>query len=319
MSSISSFENPLSFFQDFFPKGFDDKFGKFFKRPTEECTELHHPLGVELVYNPEYMIECNEDEDYVVCELVFYCADGNIKKGYRKSVLPVELTNFLQPELKNSLNLTNKALLQKDSIESQKILIDTLLSIMVLIIENDVPSISLKKYIPLCQSLLVEYIQKVEQNHPSLISKEKTSYSKYLTPKNPTENHFLKMKTSQFNRLPVLLDALKTEGFVEKNLPLETFQKAFDGSIIETPLGIKWIKIYYSRYYYGSALELIQQLEKKKYIPEFSYKQLSNIFVQGDGTPITEEGWKEVKYRKGKAKKGRNDILEDIEAMVKSF
>ena len=262
------------------------------------------------------VIECNEDEDYIVYSDAILLGNRLENCEYKK-ILPVELTNILQPELENSLKLTNKALLQKDTVDSQKTFIHTLLSIMALIIDNDVPSISLKKYIPLCQSLLTEYIQKVEQRYPDLISKEKTSYSKYLAPKNPTKNHSLKMIPSKFSRLSVLLEALKEQEFIEKNLPLETFKKAFDGSVLEKPLGIKWIKMSQGKCFYGSALELIEQLEKKKFIDKFNNRQLSNIFIQRDGSLIID--WKGAKNRKNNTKKGRGDFLEDIEAIVNNF
>ena len=133
------------------------------------------------------------------------------------------------------------------------------------------------------------------------------------------DDYSLKMINSKYKRLDVLLDLLKEDGFLEPTLSIELFQKVFDGNKIDKPLNIEWTKISYKKCYYTAALELIQLLEKKKYITGYSYRQLSKIFVQNDGSPINESSWKEVSYRKENRKKGKNPILDDISSIVNRF
>jgi hypothetical protein len=110
------------------------------------------------------------------------------------------------------------------------------------------------------------------------------------------------------------LDKLKEKGFVERNLDLTTFEKAFDGNILEEPLNIKWIK-HHRQYYIGSAAKMIQLLEEKNYITPPTYKQLSYIFVKGDGSWINENtAWKNA--TKNAKENPNNPILVEIEEII---
>ena len=322
MNNYISTNNPLKFFEEFFPKGFNDNFGNFFNLTTNEYTEVYHPeiMDTELLPNPKYMIECNENEDYIVYVEVFYTKDGNTGKRQLKKVLTVELEKILKQEIENALTLTNDAILERNSEDSQKTLVNILLSNMALVIDSYLPLISLKKYAPFCQSLLVEYIKKVELHYPNLISREKSTYLKYLTPKSVNASYSLNMISSKFKQLDKLLDLLKEEGFVEGSLSLELFKKAFDDKPIDKPLNIKWIKLDRKQTYLGGVTELMQQLKDKKYLGDFEGAQLSKIFVRADGSIINVVNWKSARTNTKVGKSGkRNKILYDIDYVMKNF
>ena len=321
INNVSSIGNPLGFFEDFFSKGFDNQFGNFFKLTTEEYSEINYPeTGHVTLCNPYFMIECNEDEDYIVYVDAARAKGRDDKEHQHKKVLPVELSNILKPELENSLKLTNEAILQKNGEEAIKVFLHVLLSGMAYIIDHNLPLISLPKYIPLCESFLRSYINEVDKRHSYYISREKSTYLKFLSPKNVDVNHSLNMKSEKLKRLDELLKLLKNEEFVEQNLSLELFRKAFDNSPIKEPLGIKWIKIDRGHTYLGGITEMIRQLHDKKYISDYTDAQLSNIFARENGSQINIPSWKSARTNTKAGKNGkRNKILDDIDYIMRNF
>ena len=316
-SELSDITNPIRFFEYFFPEGFDKMYDNFFKFNTNKYC-LSDANNDDYDEAPYHMIEWDKNEDYIIIEEAAFANPNFISRSFRKTIQE-ELRQILDKELNESLYLTNEAFISKNSVEAQETLIQSLLSDIAYIIEHRLSLICKPKYSQQCQSILVDYIQKTEERYSSYVSSNTASYSKYLSTKVISSTISLKMVESKYNRLNVLLEDLKEWGFLEPTLSLELFQRAFNGSSIENPLKIKWMKISYSKCYYTAVLELIQLLNQKKYIADYSYKQLSKIFVQSDGTPIPEDGWKGVNYRKENRKKGKNSILDDISYIVNTF
>ena len=315
-NNTSDKNNPLRFFDDFLPNGFDLLYNRFYNyEVTMDIPSDDYPNDKISVY---YIVEYSKDDGFIVVENSGFFRDDNTSKQFTV-YLKDKIQQLLDEESCSSIKYTNEAIMQKDSVDAQKTLIHTLLSRTAYFIENNLHQICDKKYLHQCQTALVKYIREIEQYYPDYISNKQTTYSKYLKPKTTSSTQSLKMVSRKYNNLDGLLDMLKDEGFLEKSLSLELFQKAFDVSDIETPLNIKWIKMSYKKCYYTAALELVQLLEKKEYIAGYSYKQLSRIFVQSDNTPIPENGWKEANYRKERRKRGKNSILDDISRIVNNF
>ena len=316
-SELSDITNPIRFFEYFFPKGFDKMYDDFFKfNANKYC--LSDTSDDDFDEAPYHMIECDKNQDYIIIEEAAFANSNFISRSFRKTIQDI-LRQILDKELNESLYLTNEAFISKNSVEAKETLIQSLLSDMVYIIEYKLSLICKPKYSRQCQSILVDYIQKIEERYSNYVSNKKASYSKYLSTKITSSTTSLKMIESKYNRLNVLLEDLKEGGFLEPTLSLELFQRAFNGSNIESPLEIKWMKISYGKCYYTAVLELIQLLKQKEYIADYSYKQLSKIFVQSNGVPIPEGGWKGANHRKENRKKGKSPILNDISYIVNTF
>ena len=350
--------NPLSFFEDFFPEGFNvmyDEFLNLEKKLSEDNLKLikehikEHDQdlrskikSMDDVYKitetyevPYYdappqkinVIDYNFDEDIMTieeCDYIFLEDDLSYyihsKKQYKR-VFFDELQTLLDSEIRKTTKATNDTISQPNTIESQKLFIHTLLRTATYIIDKKIPFIDRKTYIPQCQKLLISYIQEIENRYPDSISREKSLYLRYLTKKNPKKECSLEIVASKFNRLQVLLDLLKADGFVEQDLKLEEFEQAFNGRELTKPLEIKWTKMYYGKCNYTAVLEMIQQMENKKYLTGgYRYPQLSLIFVRNDGTTIKEDNWKEANSRKKKEKKtNKYTPSDDIKVIVNNF
>ena len=319
-TNVSTVDNPLRFFRDYFPLGFDKRFGNFFKMSTDEYVKLYNHQTDEVleVTNPCYMIECNEKEDYIVYVDAVLAKDRDDVKHQHKKHLPTQLFNVLKPELEKSIQLTDDAIYA--NLGAEKALLDNLLSNMALIIDREVPKISLPKYIPLCTTILRSYISEIETKYSRYISRNKSTYLKYLTPKNAVVNHSLNMKPDKLKDLGKLLQMLKEEEFVEKNLELPLFRKAFDNTLIKEPLGIKWIKWRKGDFYIGSLAIMIDLLEEKEYISKYRVAQLIKIFEKGNGEPIGERGWYSAKSdAKSSINDPENEILDSIKKIIGRF
>lgn len=104
---------------------------------------------------------------------------------------------------------------------------------------------------------------------------------------------------------------------MENILSIAIFEKAFDWSVLEAPLNIKWIKKD-KQFHNGSIAKMIMLLEEKGYILHPTDKQLAYIFVKGDGSLIDEKNaWK--KARANAKKNPNNPILLEIENIIEEF
>ena len=292
----SSINNPLAFFEDFSKELLLSRYSY-----TMAAEETHSFEIISEIPDENKILDGATHRDYIRREFERW--------------FEINVSNTLKDEIKKSLNLTDEALLAKDSIDSQKTLVCTLFSKIASII-NKIPS----EYVSLCQPSLVDYIRKVELQYPHLISRENYTYSKYLTSRSVNAGYSLNMEDSKFKQLNKLLSLLKDEGFVEQSLSLELFKKAFDNTPITKPLNIKWIKTDRKQTYLGAITELMQQLLDKKYIKDFEDTQLSKIFVRVDDTIINVNSWKSARNNTKPGKSGkRNKILDDIDYVMKNF
>jgi len=347
-----SSNNPLRFFENFFPEEFNkmyNEFRHFDKKPDEvelkminqhlaetdkqnlallrsieDLNNLLEPDGLILPPSKYKVLEYNNEEDSMIieeCSYIYlpeedtYCISN--KKQYTRVFLE-ELQTLLYSELEKTIRLTIDALLEKDN---KQAFIHNLLLNAVYVINDKISIIDKPKYIADCQFFLKSYVQEIGTRYSDYISREKSPYLQYLPLKNPKKNYALNMIPAKFGRLEFLLAELQKEGFVEDTLLPEDFQKAFSGKELTEPLKIKWIKMYYGKCNYTTALEMIQLLESKKYIAGYSYSQLSLIFVQNDGSPIKESGWKEASSRKKKEKKitSRLTPSDEIKLIIHNF
>ena len=317
-TGVSTVQNPLGFFGGFFPNGFDRDFGNFFKMTT--APSYYCPIAELEIPNCQYMIDYDIDEGYiVVIDYDFSRTDGVIVQSKFKRCLSVELSDVLEPEIENAIKLTENAILS--NLNAEKALLDNLLSNMAFIIDREVPKISLPKYIPLCTTILRSYISEIEIKYSRYISRNKSTYLKYLTPKNAVINRSLSMRSDKLKNLGKLLQMLKEEGFVEQDLSLSLFRKAFDGSVIEKPLGIRWIKKRNGRTYHASISIMIDLLKEKGYISKSSNAQLSNIFVKWNDEPIKERNWDSGRCdaRKSIENGTENAILKEMKRTIDRF
>lgn len=310
--NISSINSPLKFFEFFFPKDFDRRYNNFFNSDIYTIL-LDSDIGSnEYFYN---VIELKEDDGYIIVEDMY----KENPKQYKELFID-EFQYSLKHELNLSIQYTQEALLKKNSKEAQQTLLHSLLSNMAYIIDNSLPLICNQKYLPLCESILLSYIQQIEVRYSDYISREKSIYLKYLTPKSVNASYSLNMTGAKFKQLDELLKLLKEEGFVEESLSLEFFKKAFDNTPITKPLNIKWIKLDRKQTYLGGITELMQQLKDKKYIGDFDDAQLSKIFVRADGSSIKVYSWKSARNNTKPGKSGkRNNILFEIDYVMKNF
>jgi len=367
--NIDSSNNPLSFFEEFFPDGFNKMYDEFlhFDRQYDKikyeiidrCTyetykffdgtyklitdksDISTLIGTNWEFFPDGDLECNLPSPKIIesdlefdlekdsmliekcycsslpdCDIAYVCA-----KEYHKISFKKGLETTLNSELKNAIKITDDAILQKNNKEVTQEFIHKLFLNATRIINHKISVIDKITYILDCQSVLTSYIQEIENHYPDYVSREKSLYLQYLPPKIPKKNCALKMISSKFERLHILLGLLKKDEFVEQDLSLDLFKRAFDGKELTESLKIKWTKIYYGKCNYTSALEMVQQMENKKYIADYNYSQLSLIFVQNDGSPIKEVGWKEASSRKKKEKKisSRYTPSDDIQVIIHNF
>lgn len=355
MDNNKSFKSPLSFFEGFFSEGFNkqyddflhfdkiikdsnnDKIAEVIRLYDEEIrkslSKAKNSNDVAAIMNyyssnspscpnasPDTIkvVDYDQNKDIMTieeCEYQYlpdedsYCVIS--KKQYKRSFLE-ELNALLHSELRKAIEITNDAILQMNIPNTQEIFIHKLFMTAAYIINDKITNINNTKYIKPCQQVIISYIQEIEKRYPDYVSSDESKYKQFLAPKRE-EIRSLNMIKKR-NQLHFLLDKLKEKGFVERNLDLTTFEKAFDGNILEEPLNIKWIK-HHRQYYIGSAAKMIQLLEEKNYITPPTYKQLSYIFVKGDGSWINENtAWKNA--TKNAKENPNNPILVEIEEII---
>lgn len=358
MDNNKSFKSPLSFFEGFFSEGFNKQYDDFLhfdkiikdsnndkiaevirlydeeirkslskaKNSTDAAEIMNYyssnsPSCPNASPDTTKVVDYDHDNDIMTieeCEYQYFPDEDSYcvisKKRYKRSFLE-ELNALLHSELKKAIEITNDAILQMNMPNTQEIFINKLFMTAAYIINDKITTINNTKYIKPCQQVIISYIQDIEKRYPDYVSREESTYKQFLTPKREKIRSLNMIKKS--NQLHFLLGKLKDKEFVERNLDLTTFEMAFDGNILEEPLNIKWIK-YHKQYYIGSAARMIQLLEEKKYITPPTDKQLSYIFVKGDGTWINENtAWRTA--RQNVKRNPNNPILAEIEEIIEEL
>lgn len=317
----SNTENPIAFFEEFFPKGFD----KFYQDFYNYTITLQIPSDFDFrEWDDEiaqYVKEANEDEGYIIVDYTVFGKD--MYSDFR----PIEelisytlyfkdkLVKQLDLEIEKSKKLTLEILLIKDT-NAQKVFIHTLFSSIAYIIEHNIPQICNRKYKILCQNTLISFMREIMQRYPYLRTQGNATYTKYFnTNLGTNENKALQAIDDKLKYLPILFDKLKEDGFIEKKLSYDLFKKAFEGNTIDAPLNIRWIKMRGTKMNYIASLAvMIDKMKEEQFIEPYQDTQLSNIFVRHDGSLIKVGDWKSFRQS---AKKGNNDILDDIESILK--
>ncbi len=307
----SSISNPIAFFEHFFPKGYLQQYHSVLSMELKEVlveTDIGYDLNIgephkfysEKITSPEKMQE-----------LVFDSFTNHIE-------------SFIDREINISIRYTRESLLRRDSNSAKKGLIHTLFLKFAKIIDDVGTSLLYKKQTLTYQSVLINYIREIEQEYPKLITYSNSSYQKYLskTAKKDSQVYSLKMSAPQLLKIGILLKGLKEHGFVEDKLSVHSFRKAFDGSQLEEPLNIKWVKIVNKECNFASILKLVELLVEKGYIQKSNnshelYRKLSHLFVKNDGSFIN--NWKQAKYRKTSNKFGKKTSLDELEKIIHSF
>lgn len=316
----SDIENPIAFFEEFFPKGFDKFYNNFFNY----IVTLQIPSDFDYKeWDDEiaqYVIESNEEEGYIIVDYTVFGRDIYSDHRPIEELIPYtlyfkdKLTKQLDLEIDKSKKLTLEILLIKDT-NAQKVFIHTLFSSIAYIIEHNIPQICNRKYKILCQNTLISFIREIIQRYPYLRTQGNTTYAKYFnTNLSTNENKALQVRSDKLKYLPILFDKLKENGFIEKSLPFDLFKKAFDGNTIDEPLNIRWIKMKGTKMNYIASLAvMIDKMKEEQFIEPYQDAQLSNIFVRQDGTSIKIGDWKSFRQS---GKKG-NNIIDDIDSILK--
>lgn len=317
----SDIDNPIAFFEEFFPKGFDKFYHDFYNYTSVmqiPCYSGEREWDDEIMV---HVIETNEEEGYIIVDYTEFGRD--ICSDFRpiEELIPYtlyfkdKLVKHLDLEIEKSKQIILEVLLTKDT-NTQKSFIHTLFSNIAYIIDYKIPQICNRKYKILCQNALISFMREIIQRYPYLRTQGNTSYAKYINANvGNNENKALHVRENKLKYLPILFDKLKDEGFIEKGLSLDLFKKAFDGNTIYEPLNIRWIKMRGTKMnYIASLVVMIDKMKDMLIIEHYQDAQLSNIFVRHDGTLIKVGDWKSFRQS---AKNGNNDILDDVDSILK--
>lgn len=317
----SDIENPIAFFEEFFPRGFDKFYHSFYSfiATLQVPSDLDNKEWDDEI--AQYVKEANEDEGYIIVDYTILGLDMYSDFTPIEKLMPYtlyfkdKLIKRLDLEVDNSKQLILKILLTKDR-DTQKTYVHTLFSNIAYIIEHNISRICNRKYKILCHNILISFMREIIQRYPYVRTQGNTTYYKYInTNVGNNENKALQVRNDKLKYLPILLDRLKDEGFIEKKLSFDLFKKAFDGNTIDEPLNIRWIKMRGTKMNYIASLAImIDKMKDMLIIEPYLDAQLSNIFVRQDRTPIKVGDWKSFRLS---AKKGNNDILDDIDSILK--
>lgn len=298
----SDIENPIGFFEEFFPKGY---------------FSLYYRMVIENEINKIVIIDDNIGDFLETTEVL---TQPEVIQEQLTYLFWQEVKIIIEEQIEISVDYTKKAILQKDTPKAKKELIHTLFDKMSMIIDR-IGQISIGNQFALdFQSILIDYYKKVNKEYPRYVSKSNSSYSKYLIlPKEiKTAIYSLKMITPKLLKIKTLLQELKDYGFLEKNLSVDKFRQAFDGSLIEQPLNIKWMKVVNKECNIASIIQFLDLLKKREYIDSYHpYKRLSSIFVKNNGDKII--NWKQANYREISNKYGKKKPLDDLKEILSKF
>lgn len=298
----SDIENPIAFFEEFFPKGY---FSLYYKITNLEIKEI----VIETIGEAKDISEGNKvlTTPEEIQEQLNYLFWVNVK-------------STLEEQVEISVNYTKKAVLQRDTPKAKKELVHTLFDKMSIIIDN-VEKIQIGSQFTLdFQSVIVDYYKRVNKEYPRYVNKSNSSYSKYLnfTKKDKATIYSIKMIAPKLLNIKKLLQGLQSYGFVEESLSVSIFRQAFDGKEIQKPLNIKWMKTINKECNFASIIQFLDLLMEKEYIDSYlPYKRLSSIFVKNNGDKII--NWKQASYRKISNKHSKKKPLDDLKEIVRRF
>jgi len=312
MIDSSNVSNPVKFFEDFFPVGFDKLYSTFFgfniERVTGTCDEDYYE-------HPFYMVECNEEEGYRVIEEAAF-ANVNFEITQYKSYLRDELEAILKPQIDTSFKLIAREVQTRDG-EGQKTYIHTILNEIEYIINNNLKEICHIKYQVQCKVYLVQYISKIVQRYSYLVNAE-ASYMKLL--KEPMLNEFktLLVVPHKQDIIPKLYDKLKPK-FIDEETTLETFTKAFTGVQQKEgeSLNIRWVLKPYGNSYLGALVVMLDYMVTVGCLGQYDDKQLSNIFVTDSGESVLPSNWSRRRIEANKDKKrGEPLVFRELKGII---
>jgi len=285
---FSSIPNPLVFFENFFPDGFDKLYQDFFNFNTKKVTGTSDNDYCE---EPYYMIECNREQGYIIIEEAAF-ANVDLEVHQFKKNFRDELEAILIPEIDASLKLIISEIQTKGSREGQETYIHTILTEIEFIINNKVKLICSVKYQSQCKAYLIQYMRLIEQRYSYLVNDD-ASYMKLL--KEPVQNEFTTLLIVSYKQdlIPKLYDKLKPK-FIDEDTSLETFTKAFTGVILKEgeSLDIKWLPRPFGSCFIAALVVMLDHMVIKGYLNQYNDKQLSNIFVTDEGGYIKPTNWK---------------------------
>lgn len=299
----SDIENPIAFFEGFFPKGYLSLYLEIINSNVKEIIIETIESTINSSTETSKVLTTPEE----IHEQLMYLFWMNVK-------------NTLEEQIEISVNYTKKSILQKDTPKAKKELVHTLFDKMSMIIDR-VGQINIgNQFILDFQSALINYYKKVNKEYPRYISKSNSSYSKYLVlpKKNKAAIYSIKMIAPKLLNIKKLLQGLQSYGFVEESLSVSIFRQAFDGKEIQKPLNIKWMKTINKECNFASIIQFLDLLMEKEYIDSYQpYKRLSSIFVKNNGDKII--NWKQASYRKISNELSKKKPLDDLEEIVRRF
>lgn len=302
----SDIENPIAFFEGFFPKEYIQKIIEYSN--TQGIIVEEETIGTiedgQDISNIRTLDESKPLREILVNEFID------------------SIPSLIEDEIEISINITNKILLKRETLEGQKRVIHHLFIRMADIIENKL------EFIPYdiaqkSKIILTSFFQEINRLYPELADKKHDIYKHYLElPINIGENYSLKMREDKFKQLSKLLEMLKEDEYLEQNLDLNLFQKAFNGSFItENNLGVKWMKKIGGKTHIASLVEMIDLLKCNGYIANYKDAQLSRIFIKGYEKEylVGIKNWSVARNSKKEKKKRTKEIFEDITNIINRF
>jgi len=311
-SNTGNSNNPLGFFEDFFPEGFDKLYNDFFNFNTKKVTGTSDDDYCE---EPYYMVECNKVEGYrVIEEAAFTNVEHEVTQF--KTYFRDKLEDILKPQIDIAIRQTINNIQPRDK-DSQTTYIHTLFTQIEYIINNKLKYITNAKYQSQCKAYLVQYMREIVQRYSYLADADAT-YMKLL--KEPVQNEFTTLLIVPHKQylIPKLYDKLKPK-FIEENTTLETFMKAFTGVQLKEGelLGIKWVYMRKKKSYLGALVIMLDyMLSEAHCLNQYDDRQLSNIFVTDEGEYVIPSNWNRRRKDANKPEKKDELIFRELKGII---
>lgn len=326
MSSISNLSNPLVFFEDFFPDGFNRLYTKFFFVGVV-FNNLYDRMCCDFPY--QAVREIIETEGYVLRQAIHDGRNSAIIDGKvirREANAPSEkrfyfrdeLETILKPQIDTTIRQTiDNIQLIRDK-DSQTTYIHTLFTQIEYIINNKLKHITNAKYQPQCKAYLIQYMREIMQRYPYLVNTVDTTYAKLLNENTQDEFTTLLIVPHKQGLIPQLYDRLKPK-FIDEGTTLETFTKAFTGVQLKEgdSLGIKWVLIERKHTYLGALVIMLDHMViTAGCLNRYTDRQLSNIFVKENGEYVNPVNWNDRRKAAEKADKKEKDVFRELRGIV---
>lgn len=324
-SNTGDSNNPLGFFEDFFPEGFDKLYTKFFFVGIV-FNNCHDRMCCNFPY--QAIKEVNETEGYVLRQAIHdgrntAIIDGKVVRrepnapSEKRFYFRDELETILKPQIDAAIKHTIDNIQQIRDKDSQTTYIHTLFTQIEYIINNKLKHIVDAKYEPQCKVYLVLYMREIVKRYPYLINTDAT-YTKLLNENTQNEFTTLLIVPHKQDLIPRLYNKLKPK-FIDEGTTPEIFTKAFTGVQLKEgeSLGIKWVYMRKKKCYLGALVIMLDyMLSEAHCLNQYDDRQLSNIFVTDEGEYVIPSNWNRRRKDANKPEKKDEPIFRELRGII---